>query len=57
MSQVANLATVGFVRDLLDLEDATSVVTKLCAPPDTDIQTFLDFFIYVSTSWGGVCSP
>ena len=57
MSKVANLATVGFVRDLLDLEDATGVVKKLCALPDTEIQTFLDFFIYVrSNSRAGVCS-
>ncbi|KAF8645696.1 hypothetical protein AX14_009190 [Amanita brunnescens Koide BX004] len=47
MSKEANLATVGFVRDLLDLEDATGVVKKLCALPDTDIQIFLDFFIYL----------
>jgi hypothetical protein len=44
MSEVANLATVGFVRNLLDLEDATGVVKKLASLPDADIQTFLDFF-------------
>ena len=57
MSEVTNLATVGFVRDLLDLEDVTGVVKKLSSLPDADIQTFLDFFIYVSSNSGaGVCS-
>jgi hypothetical protein len=50
MSIVANMATVGIVRERLDLEDTTSVVAKLGSLPDIDIETFLDFIIYVSTT-------
>ena len=48
MSAVANMATVGLVRELLDVEDTTSVVAKLGSLPDSDVQVFLDFIIYVS---------
>ena len=50
MSAVANVATVGIVRELLDMEDTTSVVAKLGSLPDSDVQTFLDFIIYVSAT-------
>lgn len=50
MSTVANIATVGLVRELLDVEDVTNIVAKLSSLPDSDVQTFLDFIIYVSTT-------
>jgi hypothetical protein len=53
MSAVANIATVGLVRELLDVEDTTSLVAKLGSLPDSDVQTFLDFIIYVSSTMSG----
>ncbi|KAF8733241.1 hypothetical protein AX14_004022 [Amanita brunnescens Koide BX004] len=47
MSTVANIATVGLVRELLDVEDVTNIVAKLSSLPDSDVQTFLDFIIYL----------